>query len=192
MAGIIFSYLAIKFFFLTSFASYIPFDNFIRAFWNSFPIDCMAIGGLYSILVFQKSKHLKYILRNDLFYSSIFLVILLMTIGFQIPYIHYEFYSIFFGIIITNFAVNGKINISLENNILNYLGNISYGLYMYHPIGIVLALYISLSYKINTNWFIYPLSLIFTIIFAGLSFKYFESYFLKFKKKFTVVISGIK
>ena len=190
MVGIIISYLAIKFFLLTSFGNYIPFSNVIRAFWNSFPIDCMAIGGLYSILLFQKSKYLKYIIRNDLFYFSICLVTLFMIKGIYIPYIHYEFYSVFFGLIIINFAVNKKIKISLENTILNYLGNISYGLYMYHPIGIVLALYISLSFDIHTNWLIYPLSLILTITMAGLSYKYFESFFLKFKVRFSKILSG--
>jgi peptidoglycan/LPS O-acetylase OafA/YrhL len=190
MVGIIISYLAIKFFLLTSFGNYIPYSNVIRAFWNSFPIDCMAIGGLYSILLFQKSKYLKYIIRNDLFYFSICLVTLFMIKGVYIPYIHYEFYSVFFGLIIINFAVNKKIKISLENTILNYLGNISYGLYMCHPIGIVLALYISLSFNIHTNWLIYPLSLILTITMAGLSYKYFESFFLKFKVRFSKILSG--
>ena len=190
MVGIIISYLAIKFFLLTSFRDYIPYNNVIRAFWDSFPIDCMAIGGLYSILLFQKSKYLKYIIRNDLFYFSICLVTLFMIKGVYIPYIHYEFYSVFFGLIIINFAVNNQIKISLENNILNYLGNISYGLYMYHPIGIVFTLYISLSFDIHTNWLIYPLSLIITIFMAGLSYKYFESFFLKFKIRFSKILSG--
>jgi peptidoglycan/LPS O-acetylase OafA/YrhL len=190
MVGIIISYLAIKFFLLTSFGNYIPYSNVIRAFWNSFPIDCMAIGGLYSILLFQKSKYLKYIIRNDLFYFSICLMTLFMIKGIYIPYIHYEFYSVFFGLIIINFAVNKKIKISLENTILNYLGNISYGIYMYHPIGIVLTLYISLSFDIHTNWLIYPLSLILTITMAGLSYKYFESFFLKFKVRFSKILSG--
>ena len=190
MVVIIISYLAVKFLLLTSFVDYIPYSYVIKSFWNSFPIDCMAIGGLYSILLFQKSRYLKYILRNDLFYFSICLVTLFMIIGVNIPYIHYEFYSVFFGLIIINFAVNDKMKISLENNILNYLGNISYGLYMYHPIGIVLALSIGLSFDIQTNWFIYPLSFIFTILIAGLSYKYFESFFLKFKVQFSKIQSG--
>lgn len=190
MVGIIISYLSIKFFFLTSFADYIPYNTAIEAFWNSFPIDCMAIGGLYSILLFQKSKFLKYIIRNDLFYFSICLVTIFMLKGIYIPYLHYEFYSVFFGIIIINFAVNQHIKISLENTILNYLGRISYGLYMFHPIGIVLALQISQSLDFQSNWLIYPLSLIFTILLAGLSYRYFESFFLKFKDRFSKILSG--
>jgi len=190
MVVIIISYLAFKFFLLSPFGNYIPYNNIIKAFWHSFPIDCMAIGGVFAILLFEKSQYLKYIIRNDLFYISLCLVFLLMIKGIYVPYIHYEFYSVFFGVIIINFAVNDQIKISLENKILNYLGNISYGLYMYHPIAIVLALYISLSFDLHTNWVIYPLSLIFTIIIAGLSYKYFESFFLKFKVRFSMVLSG--
>jgi len=190
MIVIIMSYLVIKFFLLSSYGDNIPYSYVIKAFWYSFPIDCMAIGGMFSILLFQKSKYLKYIIRNDLFYISICLVSLLIIMGVYVPYIHYEFYSILFGIIIINFAVNDQIKISLENKTLNYLGNISYGLYMYHPIVIVLVLYIGLSFNIQTNWVIYPLSLIFTIVIAALSYKYFESFFLKFKARFSRVLSG--
>ena len=115
-----------------------------------------------------------------------------MLKGVYVPYFHYEFYSVLFGIIILNFATNDTIKISLENNTLNYLGNISYGLYMYHPIGIVLALYICKSNNALTNWIIYPCSIVLTILLAGLSYKYFESFFLKFKDKFSNVISGRK
>ena len=38
--------------------------------------------------------------------------------------------------------------------------------------------------------FFYPLSLFLTITIAGLSYKYFESYFLKKKKRFSSILSG--
>ncbi|ESU20187.1 hypothetical protein FEDK69T_30390 [Flavobacterium enshiense DK69] len=176
----------------THYSDILPYKSVIRPFWSSFNIDCMAIGGIYAILLFQKSKLLKLLQNNITFYLTIILVTFLVLKGVHIPYIHYEFYSILFGIIILNFATNDKIKISLENNILSYLGNISYGLYMYHPIGIVLALAISISNGITTNWLIYPLSFLLTIIIAGLSYKYYESIFLKFKNKFSNIISGME
>ncbi|WP_158838531.1 acyltransferase family protein [Polaribacter sp. L3A8] len=190
MFAIILFYLSFKFFLRTSFAHNIPYNNVLTAFWNSFPIDCMAIGALYAILLFQKNKFLKYLIRTDLFYFSIGIITLLMLNGVYIPYIHYEFYSVFFGLIILNFAVNDKIKISLENKVFNYLGNISYGLYMFHPIGIILALSIISYFNLKTNWVLYPLCFILTIIMAGLSYKYFESFFLQFKEKFSKVLSG--
>jgi peptidoglycan/LPS O-acetylase OafA/YrhL len=113
-----------------------------------------------------------------------------MIKGVYIPYIQAEFFSVFFGIIILNFAANENIKISLENKYFNYLGNISYGLYMYHPIGIMMAINLAVTIGYPSNWLIYPASLIFTILIAGLSYKYFEAYFLKFKHKFSKVLSG--
>jgi peptidoglycan/LPS O-acetylase OafA/YrhL len=171
----------------------------ITKFWELFSIDCMAIGGIYAILLFKKDRLLKLLMNNYLFYFILLFVIALIIKGQYIPQktiggfvldIHNEFYAVLFGIIILNFAANDKIKISLENRLFNYLGNISYGLYMYHPIGIMLSLYIAISINFISNWLLYPLSVLTTITLAGLSYKYFETYFLKFKAKFSKIISG--
>ena len=189
MLFIIFLYLAFTRLLLTQYADILPYKDIVKAFWSKFPIQCMVIGGLFAVLLYQKNTIIKLIQNTFLFYLTIILVFVLILKSIYLPY-YYEIYSVLFGIIILNFASNDKIKISLENRGLNYLGNISYGLYIYHPIGIVLAITISSSIGFTTNWIIYPLSFIFTIIFAGLSYKYFESFFLKFKNKFSVVLSG--
>jgi peptidoglycan/LPS O-acetylase OafA/YrhL len=190
MIVIIITYLSIDELLSTQYADFLPFKNALQAFWTSFKIDCMAIGGIFAILYFEKSKVLILLQNTIVFYLAIILVIFLMLKSIQFPYFHFECYAVLFGIIILNFATNEKIKISLENKFLNYLGNISYGLYMYHAIGIVLAIAISTSISSATNWLIYPLSFVLTIIIAGLSFKYFESFFLKFKDKYSIVLSG--
>lgn len=190
MLFIIIFYLGFRFFLATHYSEIIPYKKVISAFWSTFNIDCMAIGGVFAILQFQKSKLLKLLKNNFIFYFTIIFTLFLMVKGVYIPKFHYEFYSVLFGIIILNFATNNTIKISLENKAFNYLGNISYGLYMYHPIGIVLALFICNYIKLQTNWIVYPLSFALTIFLAGLSYKYFESFFLKFKDNFSNVISG--
>lgn len=190
MIFIIVIYLTLKLFLQSHYSDFLPYKRILMAFWNTFSIDCMAIGGIFAILLLKKHSIIKLLNNNVLFYSTIIVTILLMLKGVYIPYFHYEFYSVFFGIIILNFASNKTIRISLETKPLNYLGNISYGLYMYHPIGIVLALYICTSINFVTNWLIYPLSIILTVIFAGLSYKYFELFFLKFKNKYSNIRSG--
>jgi peptidoglycan/LPS O-acetylase OafA/YrhL len=110
--------------------------------------------------------------------------------GIKIPVVHYEFYALFFGLIILNFAANPDIKISMENAAFSYLGNISYGLYMYHPIGIVLAISICKKVGLLSNWLIYPASMLLTVALAGLSYRYYESFFLQFKKQFSKIISG--
>ena len=101
--------------------------------------------------------------------------------GLELPVMHYEIYSLLFAIIILNFSSNSEILISLEGPIINYLGRISYGLYMFHAIAIVLAIVLLNEFNLVNNWFLYPLSFIFTIIIAGLSYKYYESFFIRFK-----------
>ena len=110
--------------------------------------------------------------------------------GLNFPFINSIVYSGLYGIILLNFAANRSIKISLENKVLNYLGNISYGLYMLHPIGITLAIKLSMKLNIGNNFVIYPLAIIFTITLASLSYYWYESYFMKLKSRFAIVKSG--
>jgi peptidoglycan/LPS O-acetylase OafA/YrhL len=190
MFSIMFIYLSITKSLGSHYFDFLPHKTIIIRYWSSFNIDCMAIGGIYAILLFQKSRILKYLLNNYLFFFTVIAVIILLIKGVYIPKLHFEFYSVLFGIIILNFAANRKIKLSLENKVLTYLGTISYGLYMYHPIGIVMALSMAVAINFTSNWLIYPASLAFTIALAGISYKYYESFFLKFKTRFSNILSG--
>ena len=190
MVMIILFYVAFNFSLATHYTDFLPFKKNIRSFWSMFNIDCMAIGGIFAILLFQKSKLLNPLQNSSLFYASVILVTMMMIIGVHIPFIHYEVYSLLFAIIILNFATNKNMKISLENRAFNYLGNISYGLYMYHPIAIVMALAISTHLNYTENWLIYLLSFVITAAIASISYKYYESFFLKFKLRFTRILSG--
>jgi len=174
----------------SEFLNFVPYKHILRAFISTFNIDRMAIGGIFAIILFQKEKFLEFILNEYIFYSSLAIVFILWLNSIYIPFVHFQVYSVLFGLIIVNFAANKKIKISIENRILNYLGNISYGLYMYHPIAIILAISIAAAFQSVSNWIIYPLSFLFSIAMAGISYKYFESYFLKFKERFSKVRSG--
>ncbi|MEG0983047.1 acyltransferase family protein [Algoriella sp.] len=152
-------------------------------FWNTFNIDCMAIGGLTAILSFKKSKVLNCINNNYVFYLSTLIVIILMIFGVNFGFFHYEIYAILFAIIILNLATNKALEVILENKMFNYLGGISYGIYMYQSIAIVIA--IKLSIYFNLELLIYPVSLSLTLLFSHLSFNYLEKPFLKLKNKFS-------
>lgn len=189
---VILIYLTIKLILISPLATHIPFNIIIKNFWDTFLIDCMAIGAIFSVLLFQKHKFLKFLIRNDLFYFSILLVLIVMLIGINIPFLYYEFFAFFFGIIILNFAVNKNIGFSLENKYMNFLGKISYSMYMFHSIAIVLTIKLLSMFGIISNWFIYPLSVIITIVISSLSYQYFEKYFLKSKSNFSLIRSGLK
>ena len=75
---------------------------------------------------------------------------------------------------------------------LIYLGRISYGLYVFHILGIVLSEWMMRAVGIGDKYYTlmqFFLALLLTIILAALSYKYLEKPFLSLKKKFTVVES---
>ena len=179
---------------------FIPFKYELNLFWQSFNIASMAIGGFFALLLHSGDRLLKFFLNNIVFYFSLIFTSLFMYNGIYFPhitvndmpfpYLYKEFYSFWFGIIILNFAANKDILLNLEAKPLRYLGKISYGLYMFHPIAIVAALQSTRWLGAPSDGLIYALSLLLTILFAGISYKYFESYFLNLKTNFTSVSSG--
>jgi peptidoglycan/LPS O-acetylase OafA/YrhL len=110
------------------------------------------------------------------------------------PWINNEVYSVLFCSIIINLSSNDKSIFSLENSFFDYLGKISYGIYMYHPLCIVAAIYLLNTalkgMNLNHNVMIYFLSIAFTILLSTLSYSFFESPFLKLKSAFSKIISG--
>jgi len=200
MFTILFGYLLFARALFSSRTDFIPFKYELNAFWQSFNIASMAIGGFFALVLHSNSPALKIFLHKYLFYVVLGFTSWLIYQGIYFPhisvndlpfpYLYKEFYSIWFGIIILNFAANKDIFISLEAKPLRYLGKISYGLYMYHSIAIVTALHVIRWLGAESNSLLYALSLALTILFAGVSYKYFESYFLNLKTNFTRVSSG--
>jgi peptidoglycan/LPS O-acetylase OafA/YrhL len=190
MIFIIFGYILTARALWSSHTDFLPFKYYIRGFWSLFNIDCMAIGGLLAILLHTQNKNLKLFRNNYIFYASIILVSFMLYRGIHIEHVYKETYAVLFGIIILNFAANPNIHINLETRIFNYLGKISYGLYIYHPIGIVLAINLAMLIGMANNYIIYPLSIVLSVLLAGLSYRYFESFFLKFKLNFSTIRSG--
>jgi peptidoglycan/LPS O-acetylase OafA/YrhL len=117
-------------------------------------------------------------------------LLILIGYGITVPYIHYEFYAVLFGILILNLAANKNTLISLENKAFHYLGKISYGLYMYHMLGIVIAFKGLKALGINNIVLLYLASMLLTVIISGLSYSCFERFFIKKKIRFSKVISG--
>jgi peptidoglycan/LPS O-acetylase OafA/YrhL len=190
MTVIIFGYILTARALWSSHTDFLPFKYYIKGFWSLFNIDCMAIGGVLAILLHSQSRYLKLVRNNIIFYASLLVVSYMLSQGIEIEHLYKETYALLFGIIILNFAANPGIPFNLEIGAFKYLGKISYGLYMYHPTAIVLAVNIAMFAGVANNYVIYPLSVGITILIAGLSYKYFESFFLKFKLNYSIIRSG--
>lgn len=190
MIGIIIFYLIIKAFLLDKFPIQIPYKEIISKFWSHFNIDSIAVGGFFAVLLFKKHSILKYIINNKTFYSILLITIAFLLFVVKIPFFHYLTYSFLFGIIIINLAANTNLKNVLEWSVINYLGRISYGIYMYHFLVMILVLLFASKFNIETNWVIYPLILLGTIGISSISYHYFEVIFLKLKTKYTFIRSG--
>jgi peptidoglycan/LPS O-acetylase OafA/YrhL len=156
----------------------------------------MAIGGIGAWLVYTNNRWLKLLYGKASQLFSFTLLIACIAFDFKVPFFTDELYAMLFCALIINLAVNSRSLLNLENAPLRFLGTISYGLYMYHPLAVVLAIRFVLFFFPSTyNTFpaqllTYAASILLTIGIASVSYHYFENYFLRLKRKVTVIISG--
>lgn len=174
--------------------NYLPYSNILLSLYELTPMGCMAIGAFFAYVGFEKNRFAaiitKFLFRIESQIIATFILVLLLSYGFHFRYFDKEIYAFLFGILIINFAMNKKCLVSLENEILNYLGKISYGLYMYHLVAIVICLKLLMYFNLVTNYYLYPTSILLTIIIASLSYFYIEKAFIKLKIKYSQIISG--
>ncbi len=193
LIGIIASYIAIKLALIFGMRAF-PDSYFLLkswAFWDSFNIDCMAIGGIAALILFHKKGKLLSLLFNNCLQAFVYLLTLILIItGFYFPYLEFECYAGLFAFIILNLAGNPKAIVSLEFMPLNYLGKISYGLYMYHGIAIAIVLKTLAPSVSASNWFIYPATFGIAIIMSTVSYQFMERKFIGMKLKYSKIISG--
>ena len=186
----------IGYFLVKSYIYYLPndFRQVFKIFWDMTLIDCMAIGGIFATLLYQNGI-LVNIIRKILFKKIVQWVVLILTIylvyiNFKLKDFYCEIYAILFGVLIINFAANPNRIFSMENKILNYLGKVSYGLYIYHYILIIIVLRFCDNLKIMNNFIYYTSSIMLTILVASLSYNFFEKRFIDMKVNYSDVISG--
>ncbi len=168
----------------------------IQRFWDLLQIEQMSFGAIGAYVLFYKKEKILKAIYHPI--SQIFMVlgiIVILTIRFK--FIGQTLFdALLFTILIINVSTNEKFILKLENSVYSYLGNISYGIYMFHTVCISLVLTVLQKTGVDQgNWYVfngllYVLSVILTIIVAGLSYKYFESFFLKQKERFMIVVSS--
>ena len=159
-------------------------------------IHCMAIGGMGALILRENGKilHIIYSKLIQLFCWALFLYsTLIKPINFMTGFNH-ELYSIVFIIIIINVSTNESTIINLEKSILDFLGKISYGIYMYHML-VIFILSKLIKPLLSNSWpnyaTVYTSVVAFTILTAYLSYKYFELPFLNAKGRFSIIKSQI-
>ena len=164
--------------------------NFINSFAYSTKFNCMALGAVLGFMYAKDYEVLKYLKGKFIAYSSFVLSFLFWFSGVHFQKFTDEFYTLLFGIMILNITTNSELKLNMESKIFNFLGRISYGIYMYHWIIILLVLkYMPYNSNCDLNQYnamLYILVLSGTVLVSWVSFNSFEKYFLKLKTKYEI------
>jgi peptidoglycan/LPS O-acetylase OafA/YrhL len=165
-------------------------------FWILLKVEQMAVGALGAWILFEhKESFLRVIYNKSTWYLSVAAFIALMTLPLHHWAISY-FEAIVFLLLIINISTNPSLRISMESRWLTRLGNISYGIYMYHTLCITVCIYalsatdLGQTSNVVFNIALYGSSIALTLGVAFLSYEYFEKYFLNLKERFMIVKSG--
>ncbi|MDG1045432.1 MAG: acyltransferase [Bacteroidia bacterium] len=164
----------------------------VYKFFNVTKIDVMTMGAIGAILVYSKSRIIQIIYRKEV--QLISWLILLYSICYEpihfYSFIDSELNAVFYLIIILNVSTNKDTLFSLENKFMNFIGKISYGIYVYHMIIIYLVSFTLkiLNYQLN-HISIFLIILILTTLVATLSYKLIETPFLRMKDKYSIIKS---
>jgi peptidoglycan/LPS O-acetylase OafA/YrhL len=150
----------------------------------------MSAGGLLAILTkLGYTVHFKNFKLRLLVYIIFLLSFFTDILVFETVFIQQAVHLVLFNLLIVNIANEDRFEI--KNKAANYLGRISYGVYMYHMIVINLVLFVFMKLQENVqmaDWIVILMiniiSIIGTVIISHLSFKYYETYFMKLKHMF--------
>lgn len=175
-----------------------PVDVYQR-FLSSLKFEAMAIGGLGACLLFEKKTfYLNIIFHKSTQVLSLFMlpaIILFTPTGLYKAL--YLLLSIPCLIIIMNVGCNPDSILRLRFRIFNYLGKISYGIYMYHLACIAFTYhlvdyFVELPFRISfgQNLLIYVISIVSTVLVSALSYRFIEKPFIQRKEKYAIIKSG--
>jgi peptidoglycan/LPS O-acetylase OafA/YrhL len=172
--------------------------------------EAMAIGGLAACFVFRRSRPIH---AHWLFSRPVQLLVVtslvarlfshqllvasssLYAAAFDHPVLTPPLLMIVFAWFIINVAVNERTILRFDRRWLNYLGEISYGIYMYHALAISLVFVPFLDeYRtapsVLASLVLHMLVTAVTVLVAALSKAFFEDKFLQFKRRFQAVDGG--
>lgn len=157
--------------------------------------SCMAIGAVGAWLLYHNQQWALKLLVNRVAEAGAWAVVGLVLLN------RFHVFSIIDHEIIAGVTVvlilnqgSGRPLIRLENRLLDFLGGISFGIYVYHPVLIFLLSF--LLRDVLPGAYYQKLALVYATVVGGtigvayLSLTYLEKPFLAFKEKFTVVQSA--
>lgn len=151
-------------------------------------MECMAIGALFAWIVFARKRALLDFLHNRAVQLAVYAVTayLLVTDNGK-PVFTYGWYSLCFAVLILNVSTNERSLIRLRGPLFEFLGKISFSIYMFHEVAIQLTLK---TLGAESNAALYAVSLALTLAMASAVYLWYERPFLRLKSRYAVIPSG--
>lgn len=176
--------------------------SFIESHTLSAATD-LGIGCLTACIAIQnKETKSTYIKNSKGIYIAAHLFFILVFLSFKPFNLYYLdfvkriiFSSSFAFIIYLQCFSNSNLFSLSKLKTISKLGQYTYGLYCLHMLGILFSMKIFNKMMPGYNIYImflviFPLSYLLSLMFAKFSYRYFESYFLKLKSKFSIITKG--
>jgi peptidoglycan/LPS O-acetylase OafA/YrhL len=161
--------------------------------------DNMMIGAVVAVL-YHNRNHPQFNFKfqnifNAIFKKKIQLIILNIFLIYLVLYLLYDIHhgdvliSLLASLLIVNLCEAETSIYSLNHKYLNYVGQISYGMYLLHKFVLFLVLYLVQKYMVQggllaENIIIYGATILGTIALASVSYYAYERPFLTIKKRF--------
>jgi peptidoglycan/LPS O-acetylase OafA/YrhL len=194
----IFSVLAIKILIIQGLRAYLPtlpsssadFIYKLRAVYTftlDFKVECLAFGALGAVLLFRYPAFMKrFVIHRLIQIPSTLILVALLGFGSVSPLSGWV-YAILYTVLLVNISQSNERFLSLEGPKMNFFGKISYGIYMYHPISILIGMFILDATSGFSGVVLYILTFIITFALSSISYFKFEKPFLNLKQRFESV-----
>jgi peptidoglycan/LPS O-acetylase OafA/YrhL len=189
---------------LSSFAVFSVMGKTYNEVIAALQFEAMGIGGLGAYIVFNRKKAISdsilfskpvqlffylFIFSYVLFWKELSALSDVFKILWTTPIVSSVFMMLSFCWLIVNIALNEQSVVKLRSKQLSFLGEISYGIYMYHML-VVFAIVVvgtkvlnMLNPTVSTIVFYIVVTTV-TILVSYLSKRFFEEWFLKLKTKY--------
>lgn len=157
--------------------------------------DCMAIGGIGAYFCFVKHPVFLKLAVNRTVESCCWICLFLVAVNLYriTPFLNHVVIAVVTLGLIINLSFAPRPLIGLENRFLDFLGKISYGIYVIHPL-VIYGIENWLSHSsLSQNWqsgILFFSALPLTVSLAAVSYFCFERYFLQMKERFSMVRSS--
>ena len=154
--------------------------------------ECMSLGGIAALLCIRGHGLFLKVITNRITELFCWLGLLAMMANkFLVPEtISLDLAALIAIGLIVNLGYNTKPLVSLENQFFDFLGRLSYGIYIIHPLVIFYFALLLNHFSVNSTvkiFLAYGGTIFFTIAIAWISYTFFEKKFLRMKSRFSTV-----